>query len=189
MAGKIVRTSIFQCGKYEVIVNFKTIKNFRYRFSNLSDNIIELSVPYSLSDAQVCETIGRLYPKFQKLEDRILCKDYKTIGSPTRDEYLTWAEKTREMIPWVEKETGLKCYKYTFRYMTTRWGSCSVIKKHISLNSALASLPMEYTHYVLVHELCHLLHADHSTNFWMSVENYFPDYRRIVARLRKIVLK
>ena len=48
---------------------------------------------------------------------------------------------------------------------------------HIRLNTELVKKPRHLLEYVLVHELCHLLHADHSRRFWREVETRFPDWR------------
>jgi predicted metal-dependent hydrolase len=48
----------------------------------------------------------------------------------------------------------------------------------------LLFLPPELFTYVLVHELCHIRHLNHSPNFWRLVASYLPDYRRIDRQLR-----
>lgn len=60
--------------------------------------------------------------------------------------------------------------------LKSRWGSCSQ-KGNVNFNWLLVLAPMEIVDYVVVHELCHLLHPNHSPAFWELVESMVPDYR------------
>lgn len=62
----------------------------------------------------------------------------------------------------------------------TRWGSCSA-KGSLNFTWRLVRFPLEVIDYVVVHELAHLVHRNHSGAFWAEVERMMPDYR---ARLR-----
>ncbi|MCL1623267.1 M48 family metallopeptidase [Moraxella sp. Tifton1] len=64
------------------------------------------------------------------------------------------------------------------RKMTTRWGSCNTHQRRIWLSTYLAGYPYECAEYVFVHELCHLIHANHGVHFWAEVERAMPDYKR-----------
>jgi len=66
-----------------------------------------------------------------------------------------------------------------------RWGSCSG-RGTISLNWRLLLLPAALADYVMIHELCHLRHLDHSPRFWSAVECAMPDYRGHRARLKAV---
>jgi len=62
------------------------------------------------------------------------------------------------------------------RNQKTRWGSCSA-RKTISLNAKLLFISPELVKYILIHELCHLVHLNHSPAFWSIVEKHMPDFR------------
>lgn len=81
-------------------------------------------------------------------------------------------------------EIGLSPRRITIRNQRTRWGSCSA-KATISLNWRLVQVPDLARDYVLVHELCHLRHLNHSTAFWAMVRQYCPQHKAHESWLRQ----
>ena len=66
----------------------------------------------------------------------------------------------------------------------TMWGSCSS-KNNINLNYLLLMAPMGVIDYVIVHELVHTIHRNHSTDFWDSVESIMPEFQEHKRWLQK----
>ena len=71
--------------------------------------------------------------------------------------------------PRIAAETGLRYAKLSIRASRTKWGSCSG-RNHISLSLFLMTLPEHLRDYVIVHELCHTVHHDHSPRFHALVD-------------------
>jgi predicted metal-dependent hydrolase len=66
----------------------------------------------------------------------------------------------------------------------TKWGACTSSKK-ITFNYRLAMAPIESIDYVVVHELCHLLHMNHDRSFWRKIGSILPDYKKREEYLKK----
>ena len=70
------------------------------------------------------------------------------------------------------------------RRQKTRWGSCSA-HGTISLNAKLLFLPPELADHLLLHELCHVRHMNHSPAYWALVTRHQPDCRALENRLKR----
>ncbi len=83
----------------------------------------------------------------------------------------------------ISRKCELEYRKVSVRTQKSRWGSCSS-KGSISLNDRLILLPCELVEYVLIHELCHTRHMNHSQEFWSLVARYSPSHKNLDKRLR-----
>jgi predicted metal-dependent hydrolase len=85
----------------------------------------------------------------------------------------------RVLPPLVERlagTTGLAPAAVSIRRQRTRWGSCTA-RRWINLNCAALFLPPPLVEYLIIHELCHLRHMNHSRRFWGLVESFVPDFQ------------
>jgi predicted metal-dependent hydrolase len=74
-----------------------------------------------------------------------------------------------------------------YRWMDKRWGSCDK-KGQIHLNLELIKAPKKCIEYVIIHELCHLAHLNHSTAFYKLLDKHYPDWRTTKDRLEKLMV-
>lgn len=100
-----------------------------------------------------------------------------------------YKEKANEILPFVvdDKAELMKLYPSSlkFRNNKTRWGSCS-FKNGIILNTNLMKFPIKVIEYVVIHELAHIMHKNHSKQFWSLVEKYCPNYKELEIELKKL---
>ena len=71
------------------------------------------------------------------------------------------------------------------RKMTSRWGVCNTKTKTVTLNLELIKRDIKYLDYVIVHELSHLIHPNHSSDFWLLVEENCKDYKKIRKQMKE----
>lgn len=151
---KAIKKMILKCkGKKEKQEKF-------YYLGNVYDIII---VP-TLDEFDMVK--DKIYVKDAKMLERWINRQIRFLFQERYDFYY---QKFEENIP----KPTLK-----IRSMTTRWGVCNKKSKTITLNSNLIKYPLECLDYVIVHELSHLVHFDHSKEFWKTVEYYFPEYKK-----------
>ena len=80
------------------------------------------------------------------------------------------------MLQSVSLECELTFKKVSIRSQKTRWGSCSS-RGTISLNDQLLFVPAQTARYLMIHELCHTKHMNHSKTFWQLVASHCADFR------------
>ena len=78
---------------------------------------------------------------------------------------------------------GVTASSWGARTMKSRWGSCNIRTRKISLNLILIQKPIECLEYVIVHELVHLLEASHNARFHQFMDRFMPDWKRHKQRL------
>lgn len=104
-------------------------------------------------------------------------KALKTMALPLFQERLDyWYQKFSKKIPYPS---------LTIRKMKSRWGVCNVKEKKVTLNLELIKRDVSCLDYVIVHELSHLIHANHSDKFWSLVEENYKDYKNIRKQMKE----
>jgi len=114
----------------------------------------------------------------------VLTDEHPHLLAVIRDFYKREAIKklTERTEHWAQ-QMNLFPSSLKFREQKTRWGSCSS-RGAINLNWRLMVFRQEIIDYVIVHELAHLKHMNHSAKFWELVANYIQDYEVLMKELR-----
>ena len=192
--------------EFEIIVNRKRIKNLYLRVKE--ENKIEVSANFYTTNKEILKIINdnkafiikannklkanKLKPnKIMYLGDELsLIESDKTfidnnyiyakseedavnyIYSLCYDVFRTRLERIRNMFD------NLAKFTLRVRKMKTRWGVCNKSSMTVTLNTELITKDVNLIDYVIVHELCHFKHMDHSPKFWNEVAKYYPYYKQ-----------
>jgi hypothetical protein len=106
-------------------------------------------------------------------------KRLKRRTSPHARHYNEHKERARalvhERLVYWNQFYNFEYKRVAIRNQRSRWGSCST-KQNLNFNFRIVFLPIELVDYIVVHELCHLQHFNHSPDFWATVATQLPDY-------------
>ena len=154
-----VKFSISTSGRLQMSVPSYTTEFLAKRFLNSSRETIRTKLPIKNPDEQR----ARDYRK------KLLAKKAK--------EYLPYR------LDYYAKLYGYSYEKCKLTHANTRWGSCSA-NRTISLNIGLMQIPEVLRDYVIIHELAHLNHMDHSKAFWDEVASHDKNYKNHEKKLK-----
>lgn len=146
------------------------------RFSISTSGRLQLSVPKYVTNRQITKILA---------QNRSVIRNKLPIKDPSmqrardaKKQLLT--KKAREYLPYrleyLATKHGYKYEKCRLSHANTRWGSCSS-NGTISLNIGLMQVPEPLRDYVILHELAHLNHMDHSSSFWQEVAIHDSRYK------------
>ena len=148
---------------------------------NLEDEVLLFSQKYSM-DAYEATSLRDRLNKLRVNSPQKIIKCYDDFYKATAKTYLS------ERTLYYSEIMGLAFDKIKYRKMKSRWGSCSS-RKVITFNTELMKVDKNLIDYVVVHELAHLKHMNHSRDFHSLVESYLPGSKRLRSELKNIRLR
>ena len=175
----------YQSKLYELPYTLIRCDRISYAVSISPEGKITVRVPLGASDRDVSHILTDrqhwIITRYLEQQSRQAAKPVSDL-TPAQRAALTqrYIAAAKEYFPkraaYFQQFTGGTYNRITIRDQKTRWGSCSA-KGTLSFNWRLMLAPPSILDYVVVHELCHLTHMNHSSAFWQAVEKVCPDYR------------
>lgn len=162
--------------------NFDERKKLKVKRENLikENNIMFLGNIYKINGVKS----NKEYVKFGINDIYVFLENKEDINRLQSLLDKWYKEKTLEVFSKVYSKMFKKFRRYNIphveirvRKMKTRWGSCNPYKKRITLNSELITRNIECIEFVMAHELAHLVHANHSKDFYRVLEDIMPDWK------------
>ena len=167
------------------------VKHSRWLFNRLDSKDAAQVMPKRFVDGELHYFLGKQYPikvnvasrnsaVFQNESIVITTKSLELVESILDRWYMEQAKRVFQeiAIPLVKQmeKYNVAPKSFAIRKMKTRWGSCSR-KGSISLNLHLIKLPEQCIKEVILHELCHLVHFNHSKEFYALMTTEMPDWK------------
>ena len=161
-----------------------------------TDGSVVVRVPMHASDRAIkrfvsaharwiADSRGQMFERRKKLADNPY--DIPAWESLSAADKKIAKQKIMEHVDYYARRMEIDYGSISMRNQKSRWGSCSS-KGNLNFNYRLAYLPEELLDYVVVHELAHRRHMDHSAAFWEEVETYYPAYKKCRQMLNDILL-
>ncbi|KLD95953.1 MULTISPECIES: M48 family metallopeptidase [Arcobacteraceae] len=182
------------------LVNKKNVKHCYIRV--LKDDLIEIksNIYFSLYDAKILvekrknwlENAIKKVSKNALLEDEFLylgeVKKLQDYNIKNLDKF--YKNEIEKILPNIVETFSKKMDLYptsiSYRKNKRTWGSCN-FKNGLNFNILLMKFPLEIMQYVVIHELSHIKHKNHSKNFWNLVEKYCPNYKQIEKEFKNFL--
>lgn len=191
---------------YKIV--FKPIKHVYFR--RQSDYIL-ISANQNMTAKQVLNILDMHFDKlvsYQKVNKRQTTSEFQLWGevlSPEAyfkekmhttknyqqvliDETIKQIDSFKEKLSKDLMKLNLDFKQTKVKLLKSKFGSCQVVKKEITINAFLAKLDPVYLYYVLLHEYCHLKVANHSKAFYKLLDEIMPMHKSVQKALRKYVI-
>lgn len=190
--GEILVTMPYLCpyktARNFLISNFEKIKAFKIEKKKLDPNLSTKFDTLKIIPSDILKTIVKnnivnfYYPNDEdfycsKIQNALKEAHFKAIKIEAKN-YLI------QRLDFLAKKYNFSYGKVTLRNQKTRFGSCS-FNNNINLNINLMNYDFDVIDYVLIHELCHTRIKNHSERFWLEVEKYCPEHKKLRKALKK----
>lgn len=179
--------SLLQVGN----ITAKLLRSNRKTLSiEIKEEGITVRAPRWANNAEIKDFLLRKEDWIRKHQEKVRTRRKRMDELPpfTDRELQELTERAKKYIPsrveYYADIIGVDYGRITIRHQRTRWGSCSG-KGNLNFNCLLMLFPEDVIDSVVVHELCHRIHMDHSSALYRDVERVFPKYRECHRWLRE----
>ena len=186
-----------------VTVQLEKKRNIKHVYLRvLNPNLIQIktNIYYTLYDAKnlIEKKIDWISSSILKLEKKSVNEDeflylgvrkkledfkIKNLDSFYKKEILKYLP---DLVDIYSKKMNLFPTSIKYRKNKRTWGSCNY-KNGLNFNILLMKFPIELMEYVIIHELAHIKHKNHSKKFWDLVEEFCPDYKQREKLFKKFL--
>lgn len=172
------------------LINKKRNRHTYLRIKNSQYIEISSNIYFTINDAKklvknkidwIEKRINALKKEYLKSNEYLYLGEKHILDNTIKKLDAYYRIKSKEIIPQIVNNYANKMNLFPtsikFRKNKNTWGSCNY-KNGLNFNILLLKYPIEIVEYVVIHELAHIKHKNHSKRFWNLVEVYCPDYKK-----------
>lgn len=189
------------CSKEENRLNVEASKNWALKTLKEKPTLLNMYVNKGFTDKSTIRTFDDCFTfhfkttfnkklMIQLKESEFFCSVPKHYGTLAVEKKHIASLLSKRYRPFFELKLNywnqffpVRYNAFRVKYNSSNWGSCSS-KRNINLSIRLILCPEDVIDYVIVHELAHLIHQNHSIQFWKEVERVYPNYKESVKWLK-----
>jgi predicted metal-dependent hydrolase len=164
-------------------VTRKPVKYTRIRV-HAPDGRVTVTAPRYVSEAEIAAFVREKQAWIVKHQERIATAVPAMEREPVPEELRpVLYERIGPLVSYWADRMGLEPPTFSVRKMTSRWGTCNIQRRHVTIALELARRDDELLEYVVVHELTHLIERGHGPAFKAIMSRYLPEWPALRARL------
>lgn len=177
----------------QVTTSYLTTKKYIKKLLDNNTNSIRRMINLRIEEKERNKKfyyLGNIYDIIIKEVDKLEIKE-NTIITKDEKQLLKWYNQQIKDIFTQRLKYNYNLFEESIPYptlkirtMKSRWGVCNRKNISVTLNSKLIEYDITKLDYVIIHELSHFVHFDHSKDFWNLVNKYCPEYKRIKKELK-----
>lgn len=177
----------------QVTTSYLTTKKYIKKLLDNNTNSIRRMINLRIEEKERNKKfyyLGNIYDIIIKEVDKLEIKE-NTIITKDDKQLLKWYNQQIKDIFTQRLKYNYNLFEENIPYptlkirtMKSRWGVCNRKNISVTLNSKLIEYDITKLDYVIIHELSHFVHFDHSKNFWNLVNKYCPEYKKIKKELK-----
>ena len=192
-----------EINKKLITVKLENKKNIKHCYLRiLKNDLIQIraNIYFTIYDAKdlISRKIEWIESSILKMQDKSINEDeFLLLGEIKKiDEYKIknidtfYRKEIEKILPQKVQEHSIRMNLFptsiSYRKNKRTWGSCNY-KNGLNFNILLMKFPLEVMEYVIVHELAHIKHKNHSKDFWNLVAIFCPNYKEIEKQFKKFL--
>jgi len=193
---------------FEIEIEYKRIKNMYLKIKD--KGVLSITAPYGTSTSFIISFIDSKYSWILKTTLKMDEKIKTSLAYKGGDVFYVYGVKktlkdnvnVKNLYKALNEDVLIKASRYVDKYMpflnsygyykrpvlkmrsmTSKWGVCYTLKNTIVLNNHLIHYPLECLEYIVLHEMCHFIEANHSKRFYSLIERNLHNYKEIKKKL------